>query len=149
MFMKMLKEMLIDCRWQNWESHIDESNRYTMYRSFTSIPHSKQLYLSLGLDRQIRNIVTKFRFGISDLHVHYYRYRIHTASDLSCPMCGAANEDEIHFVLCCPGLSSLRDDYFSKYFRNPCLSRLILLMAFQNVSTIKNFALFLYKGFKL
>ena len=133
MFMKMLKERLIDCRWQNWESHIDESNRYTMYRSFTSIPHSKQLYLSLGLDRQIRNIVTKFRFGISDLHVHYYRYRIHTASDLSCPMCGAANEDEIHFVLCCPALSSLRDEFISpKYFRNPCLSRLILLMASQN-----------------
>ena len=50
------------------------------------------------MDRHLKRIMTKFRFGVSELSVHYYRYRSHVEKDLKCPFCGKAKEDEIHFV---------------------------------------------------
>ena len=31
-FLKVFKQRLIDCRWQNWNSHIDSSDRFSLYR---------------------------------------------------------------------------------------------------------------------
>ena len=55
--------------------------------------------------------MTKFRFGVSELSVHYYRYRSHVEKDLKCPLCGEAQEDEVHFVLCCPMLDDIRKQF--------------------------------------
>jgi hypothetical protein len=74
-FVNVLRERMIDCRWQNWEEHVRESERFSTYYGFNGFAHETKLYLQLDLSRHVKNIVVKFRFGVSELFVHHYRYR--------------------------------------------------------------------------
>ena len=149
-FLSVLKQRMIDCRWQTWESHMNDSERFCMYRGYSDLSHTRQQYLLLNLDRHIKNCVVKFKFGISNIRVHYYRYRAHRALDLMCPLCEEAVEDEIHFVLVCPALSNLRNIFIpAKYYLKPNLFRFNLLMASVNEIVVKNLCLYLYKAFQL
>ena len=46
----------------------------------------------------LKFIMTRFRLGISDIFVHYYRHKRHIDNDLICPLCRVAQETELHFV---------------------------------------------------
>ena len=110
-FIRVFRERLIDCRWQDWEDHVQTSDRFSMYRSFNSILHCTKTYITMNMDRHLKRIMTKFRFGVSELSVYYYRYRSHVEKDLKCPLCGEGKEDEVHFVLCCPMLDDIRKQF--------------------------------------
>ena len=43
---------------------------------------------------QLKFIMTRFRLGISDIFVHYYRYKRHTDNDHICPLYRVAQERE-------------------------------------------------------
>ncbi|WP_419640662.1 hypothetical protein, partial [Thiolapillus sp.] len=149
-FIRVFRERLIDCRWQNWEDHIQTSDRFSMYRKFNSISHCTKTYITMNMDRHLKCIMTKFRLGVSELSVHYYRYRNHTEENLICPFCKEMKEDEVHFVLCCPVLDDLRKQYIPpKFCKNPCCFRLSLLLASTNQEIIRKLSLFLYKAFKI
>ena len=94
--------------------------------------------------------MSKFRFGISNIKTHYFRFRSCVSNDLLCPMCKMCTEDELHFVLCCPFLNSLRKEYIAeKYYRYPSRFRLSILFTSKNEIVIRKLCIFLYKGFKL
>ena len=62
--------------------------------------------------------------------------------DLKCPLCLAAVDNEVHFVLCCPAFDDLRYEFIEpRYFNSPCEFRLVLLLATQNERALKNLAL--------
>ena len=44
-FIRALRERLIDCRWQNWEDHVQTSDRLSMYIHFNSISHCTKTYI--------------------------------------------------------------------------------------------------------
>ena len=72
------------------------------------------------------------------------------ARNLLCPICHDAEENEIHFILSCPGLNQVREQLLPrKYFRDPCLFRLVLLLASPNHNIVKSLAVYLYKAFKI
>ena len=149
-FIRAFRERLIDCRWQDWEDHVQTSDRFSMYRSFNSISHCTKTYITMNMDRHLKRIMTKFRFGVSELSVHYYRYRSHVEKDLKCPLCGEAKEDEVHFVLCCPMLDDIRKQFIPpKCCKHPCLFRLSLLLASTNQEIVRKLSIFLYKAFKI
>ena len=106
-------------------------------------------YLSINIDRFIRNSLTKFRLGISDIAIHRQRYKSENSKNVKCPLCNADKEDEIHFVFICPVLADLRTEYIPlKYYSKPSLFKLILLFSSRNDQVITNFTTFLYKAFK-
>jgi hypothetical protein len=149
-FVNVLRERMIDCRWQNWEEHVRESERFSTYYGFNGFTHETKLYLQLDLSRHIKNIVVKFRFGVSELFVHHYRYRNVHNVDMMCPLCRDATENEVHFVLCCPSLINLRLKLIpAKFYRNPSVNRLNLLLATNHEETVRNLAWYLYRAFKL
>ena len=43
-FIRAFRERLIDCRWQDWEDHVQTSDRFSMYRNFNSISHCTETY---------------------------------------------------------------------------------------------------------
>ena len=110
-FIRAFRERLIDCRWQDWEDHVQTNDRFSVYRSFNSISYCTKICITMNMDRHLKRIMTKFRFGVSELSVHYYRYRSHVERDLKCPLCGEAKEDEVNFVLCCPVLDDIRKQF--------------------------------------
>ena len=148
-FIRTLRNRLIECRWQDWSSHVHESSRFDFYRSFGSL-HCLPTYLTLDIDRHLMRITTKFRFGVSDLFNHQYRYRVNNECDMICPLCKEAEENEVHFVFCCSALRDLRLKLIPpKFYSYPSLFRLSLLLASQNETVVKQLAIYLYKSFKL
>ena len=147
-FLKVFKQRLIDCRWQQWNSHIDSSERFSFYRRFKSINEVKP-YLWLNLDRHVRCVMSRFRMGISDIAVHSFRYKNRSDVDVICPLCKIEAESEIHFALCCTALDDLRRQFIQlKYFDNPDIFHLVQLLTTANERILKDFAMFLYTAFK-
>ena len=71
--------------------------------------------------------MTKFRLGISDIAGQYYRYKKNADNNLICPLCREAQENELHFVLCSPMLSGIREQFIpAKFYKFPSLFRLSL-----------------------
>ena len=94
--------------------------------------------------------MTKFRLGVSELSVHYCRYRNHTEENLICPFCKEMKEDEVRFVLGCPVLDDLRKQFIpTKLGKNPCCFRLSLLLASTNQELIRKLSLFCIRRLRL
>ena len=149
LFLQTFRIRLIDCHWQNWNSHVHDSNRFDWYRDLNSL-HCIPEYLSMNLDRHLKQILTKFRFGVSDILVHFHRYTHSSVYSLTCPLCQEEEENEVHFVLCCPVLTNLRTQFIpAKYFRQPSMFRLTLLMTAKSAVIVRQLAIFLYKAFKI
>ena len=148
-FINVFRQRLIDCRWQEWTSHVEESNRFSLYR-LININHVMPEYMSNNLNREMKRIVSKFRFGVSDLAIHRNRYNPASCMSSFCPSCLDTNTDEVHFVFVCPMLSDIRKQCIpSKFCKHPCLFKLVLLLSSTNEVVVKNLAVFLYKSFKL
>ena len=149
LFIRCLRQRLIDCQWQVWSERIHKSERYALYRQFKT-RFSKEVYLSLDEKKYIRKTLIRFRFGISDIFPHSQRYKTNLFIQNICPMCKLAPETEVHFVLSCKCLDKLRQKYLSdKFYRHCTEFRLVILMASENVEVIKGLTLFLYHAFKL
>ena len=149
-FLSELKVRLVDNRWQDWNRHITESERFNIYSTFIGESHSIQTYLLSNLNNQLKYVMTRFRLGISDIRLHKYRYKNCSVNCLSCPLCGCFLENEVHFVFTCSFYDDIRKQLIPpKYIRNPCLFTLSLLMASKNHVLIRKFALFLYKALKI
>ena len=150
LFLRELKVRLIDCRWQNWNEHVHESSRFNMYLILSNPTRCIPKYLEMDLDRYLVILMTKFRFGISNLLVHYYRYRPRNTTSLLCPLCKTEEDNEVHLVLCCNSLNKLRNELIpQKYFRAPNNYQLNLLFNSQNNVVIRNLCVFLHKAFKV
>eukprot|EP00745_Piridium_sociabile_P023105 TRINITY_DN35980_c0_g1_i11.p1 TRINITY_DN35980_c0_g1~~TRINITY_DN35980_c0_g1_i11.p1 ORF type:complete len:144 (-),score=3.67 TRINITY_DN35980_c0_g1_i11:64-438(-) len=118
-----------------------------MYRRYCSV-HDVKPYLMQNMECHLKYVTTRFRLGISDLTVHHFRYRDNV--DLLCPLCKENTEDELHFVLCCPALSTIREKFIPpKYYREPCLFKLCLLMSSTRHADVRNLSIFLHRAFRL
>ena len=108
------------------------------------------VYLSVDVNRYIKNSLIKFRFGVSPIAVHSLRYKTHSYTDTICPLCRAAVENKAHFTLCCSALKDLRQRLIpDTFYSRPSSFRLVLLLSTENKVIIKNFPIFLYLAFKL
>lgn len=146
-FLSCFRQRIIDCRWQEWDCHMQSSDRFSFFRLIKT-SNLAEPYLLINMNRFIRGTLTKLRFGVSDLTVHKERYRPNVGN-MICPLCKIEKEDEIHFVLCCPSLEDLRERYIPiKYYKQPLFFRLVLLLTSKNDSEISNLAMYLYKSFK-
>jgi hypothetical protein len=147
-FLKCFKQRLIDCRWQEWNAHINNSDRFALYRTF-KLQNTIEPYLFVEMNRFVINALTKFRCGVSPIIVHAKRFKRLTESEAACRLCKSEVENEVHIVLCCPMLLDLRKEFIPvKHYMHPSAFRLALLIATKNKSTLKNVAMFLYFSFK-
>lgn len=75
-------------------------NKLRTYARF-KFAGTQEPYLSLNVPRSIRVFLSLFRMGVCPLQIELGR-RQGSQSDRSCPVCGAAVEDEEHFLMDCP-----------------------------------------------
>jgi hypothetical protein len=148
LFVRLFRDRLIDSQWQEWHFRMENSRRYDMYCLINPL-HCIPLYLTMKIDRHLKRIVTKFRFGVSELNIHHFYYRRITERDLLCPLCNNAVENEIHFLFICPRLIKLREQFIPhKFVRQSCQFKLVMILSSINEDIIKQLALYLYKAFK-
>ena len=147
-FLAKLKERLIDCKWQQVNAHINDSDRFAFYSLICTKEKSLPCHLSIDIKRHLKCMLTKFRFGVSNINIHYFRYRNHTQRQLLCPYCKNVEENEVHFVLCCPLYECVRSQYIKeKYYRTPSAFKLRILMCSKNENVIADLCRFLYVAF--
>ena len=148
-FIKCFKQRLLDCHWQDWDSHIQNSDRYSFYRTFKTM-HQTELYFSLDTNRFVIKAFIQLRLGISKLAVHTQRYVTADKKVIGCRLCSAAREDEMHVLLCCPFFDKLRKDLIPlKFHKYPCNFRAALLLAVNNKNTLHNLVIFVYKALQV
>ena len=135
----------------SWDSHIQESERFCMYSQYkTTITVEPYLLLNMNRYVKIMRALVHFRLKISNLFVHKYRYRNANQMSNMCRLCLSETEDEVHFVLGCSKLDSLRKELIPpKFSFYPSRFNLISLLSVKDEKTLNNFATFLYKSFKL
>ena len=96
-FLSEFKGRLIDSKWQNINAHISESERFSFYSLITTEETCLPSYLAVDLNRHLKCTLTKFRFGISSINVHYFRYRHHNQGDLLCQYCKTVKKMNFKF----------------------------------------------------
>lgn len=95
-------------------------------------------------------IMSRFRMGISELSVYHYRYRFVNQQQMLCPLCNESEEDELHFVFICPFFHNLRKQLIPlKYYRRPCMYKLVMLISSRNENIAMNFSIFVYRALKV
>ena len=147
-FIRCFRERLIDSRWQDWNKHVQTSDRFDLYRLINE-RHCLPSYISIDLNRRLKIPTTKFRFGVSDIAVHRLRFRHLDDCNLISPLCKGNREDEMHFVLVCPVLRDIREQFIpSKYFNTPSLFKLIMLKSSRHKHTVRQLTLYLHYAFK-
>ena len=148
--MKSLRERLILIRWQNVHEHITNSERFSFYSPIVSFDNLLPCYISLDLKRHLKCIMTKFRFGVSDINTHHFRYRNVNQNSLLCPFCKDVEETEVHFVLCCPLYEGARKQYIKpKFWRIPGIIKLNILLISRCDKTAEDLCRYLYVALKI
>ena len=103
----------------------------------------------MDINSFVKSALTKFRLGISNLACHRYRYTNAPMNNTIRRLCRSGEENEIHFLLCCPILHDIRKEYIqSKYYNIPCEFRFNALMSTQNKRTLLNLSIYVYKALK-
>ena len=128
-FISVFRQRLIDCYVQGWNSDINTKQRYAFY-SLLKQDHGLSDYISLMQNAGLRKYLTRLRLGVSPLKCHSHRYYETTNICMDCPFCYDTYESEIHFMFTCPRYQFLREQYIlPKFYRQPCLFRLVLLLS--------------------
>ena len=65
-----------------------------------------------------RSILTKFRIGSHNLEIETGRHKNLQENEHICKLCQKGKEDEIHFLMECSKLNSVRDIYMEKICSN-------------------------------
>ena len=108
-FLRVLKQRLIDCFKQDWHAKIFTSERFCEYKSFKYILKYEN-YLFTCTIRRYRDVLVRFRVGVNELNCNKYRYSTNGQLKL-CPLCGAAEEDGIHFIFACGAYNDIRENF--------------------------------------
>lgn len=114
-FIRLFKQRLIDCHSQNWHEHINESTRFTVYRTYKMSIYLES-YFSCVTNKHIRDTLIRFRIGASNIRLHKMRYSACTTESLQCPLCNSGLEDEMHTLFYCKALNDLREKYIPIYY---------------------------------
>lgn len=138
-FLKMLKQRLLDCFQQDWHAKLFDSERFVTYRSFKTILQYEHYLSSLHI-RRYRDVLVRFRVGINDLYCNRHRYNVNRRLEL-CPLCGLAEEDEIHFIFACQAYSNIRQQFSLNILFNNCLRarNFVNLMNIENQEMLASF----------
>ena len=60
MFLSIFKQIVTDCKYQNWKEAINDSSRCSTYKCFKTVLNSER-YLSLNISYSLRKYLAKFR----------------------------------------------------------------------------------------
>ena len=78
----------------------------------------------------MRNVLLKFRFGVSDLLCHKYKFHINYRNVSICQLCNFESENEYHVMFVCRAYENLRTELLPrKFLSNRSVMKMYLLLA--------------------
>ena len=115
-FFTKLKQTLIDSFNQGWNSDMSSNANCSFYYGFKPIIETELYLRNHNLKLHLRNVLVKFRLGVSEIYCHRYKYS-KNIDLMRCPFCVRNHlQDEFHILFTCPMYMSIRDKYFKNLF---------------------------------
>ena len=145
LFIRTLKQRMIEESDNNWLINLNGSNRYSVYKLYKQFRY-KDNYLNVISSGISRRVASRFRMGVSLIMTHKLRFV--QDSDTVCPMCMEEEEDEIHFILHCPVYHDLRSKYLAPCDSPPNVNTFKLLLRSVDESLINSLCTYLNQAFK-
>lgn len=146
MFLKTLRQRMIDCYHQQWNAKLNGSVRFEFYRSFKLLLCPEEYFTKLTINK-FRVFFTRFRLGLTDLKIHH-RY---TAVNPLCTYCDVI-EDEWHFFFDCSLCTDIRAKYLSKHIAgtNPrdCMIVWKYLLSNESDEVTRDIAMYVFYALK-
>ena len=144
-FMQLFVQRLKDNHLQNWYSYLETCPKLNVYRHIKS-SYDHEYFLDVLNIRKFRYCYAQFRTGAHSLELERGRYQNLPTEQRTCKICSAnILEDEFHFVLSCRIYADLRLRFIpQKYFINPTIHKLHILLASKNDTVIRNLAQYIY-----
>ena len=115
-FLKSLKNRLIDIFKQNWTAKMIESDHLSFFFSFKSLITPEKFLNIPTYDNSLRHNLVKLRCSVSNLNAHRYKYYKNECL-LICPFCPNSVENEMHSVFVCTAYEDIRIKYIPNKFR--------------------------------
>ena len=112
----IFKERLCDNFKQNWHEKLISSEYLECYSSYKSMIVTEQFLNDRTLNRYTRNILLRFRFGVSDILCHRFKFYTNNETLTICPLCKSAKEDEYHVMYVCDTYENLRTNLLPEKF---------------------------------
>ena len=106
-FLSQMKTRLIDCFKQGWNEKMRLSEHCNTFYSFKSFITPELFLNDSSFGRSLRNVLIKFRLGVSKLNCHRYKF-YKNKELLNCPFCINKLENEFHVLFECGSYSSIR-----------------------------------------
>ena len=141
---KSLKDRLHSNFIQNLNSKLEISSHFQSYNSFKTLFSTQNFLSDKTFSRELRNILIRFRLGVSQLHGHRYKFSPDPRKR-TCPICDMANEDEYHMLFVCDVYENCRLKYLPPHLQG----RAQLADLLSNQRDARPVAIFLYHAFKL
>ena len=123
------------------------STHFQCYNSFKTLFHKQTFLFDKSFGRQLRNVLIKFRLGVSQIHCHRYKFSLDIQKRF-CPVCNVHTEDEFHILFVCQVYEDVRVKYLPNYFIIK-RDRAALVELMSNVEHAHQVAIFLFHVFKL
>ena len=106
LFLRSIKQRLLDIHYQNWTSVMNSKESYEMYRLIKPTP-GEEKYFSLFYIRSFRIAYTQFRTNVLPININIKRFS-EDKDTLNCIFCVDEIEDVHHFMIKCPMYLDLR-----------------------------------------
>ena len=111
---KYICQTLQDISLQQTVEKIENETKLSLYRNCKS-PITLPNYCKQLSGRKKRSSLSKFRLGTLDLEIEKGRRENIPRPERFCKICNTAQtEDEMHFILSCPSLSTIRNPFIEK-----------------------------------
>lgn len=141
-FINSFKQKLKDEYLQNWNSLVQKSSSGLNYRIFKDTFEMNPFFRYLPVNKC--RLLTSFRTRNHRLPIEVGRWTSTPINERLCRLCSKCVGDELHYVLECENLKSLRKEYIKAYYwRNPNTLKFNSLMNSRNKKTVMNLIQFI------
>lgn len=149
LFLCTFKQRLIDMSNQNWHNDVLNNSKLDVYRKHKHLLDF-EVYLSSDIYWKHKVALSRFRCANHKLAIERYRYTKCDRCDRICKYCKEQGvdviEDEIHFLLVCPMLESLRKKYLLKHIAEhlTATENFVKLLSSKKSQCLTDLAAFVY-----
>jgi hypothetical protein len=143
MFLRVLKERLIDIYKTEWNEALLKSDRHSEYSKFKHLLEKEQYIVDID-KYYFRKTMSKLRFNMLPLNNNLHRYGARFEDKL-CPFCLNIQEDEKHFLFYCPVYAEIREKFLSSIVCEP----LHLFLSHSNRGKNRQLASFVVHALKM
>ena len=152
LFLEEFKLRISDCLAQEWHAEVERNKKLGVYCLFKTELKS-EIYLDKVIGRHFRSALARFRCSNHSLEIEVGRRNRVETEDRLCKLCLANGiqyiENELHFLLVCPSLHSLRIRFLPKiYYLTPSLELLSVLMSSKDITLLNKLARYVYFAMK-